>query len=37
MEKKVYDLIVDEELEATARALQDNEMEMLTEDILAHG
>ena len=37
MEKKLYELTVDEELETTARALQNNEKEMLTEDILARG
>lgn len=37
MEKKMYDLIVDEELERVAPPLTEDELEILQEDILEHG
>lgn len=37
MEKKMYDLVVDEELERVAPPLAENELEILKEDILEHG
>lgn len=37
MEKKLYELVVDEELERVAPPLADNELEILKEDILDHG
>lgn len=37
MEKKVYDLVVDEELEHVAPPLDDTELEILRDDILEHG
>lgn len=37
MEKKVYDLVVDPELERVAPPLAENELLLLTEDILEHG
>ncbi len=37
MEKKMYDLVVDEELERVAPPLAENELEILKADILEHG
>jgi len=37
MDKKVYELVVDEELERVAPPLAENEMEILKADILEHG
>ena len=37
MEKKLYELKIDPELESTARALRSNERDMLSEDIQARG
>ena len=37
MEKKLYELRIDPELESTARALRSNERDMLIEDIQARG
>lgn len=37
MEKKIYELNIDSELERVAPPLSENELEILREDILEHG